>query len=84
MERTSSSARPGRDACADDAHGQTHQCRLSNRGLNAADQHHDAGTWSGADAICATRAGISIGGDGDRTTAIAASHSNDNARASGG
>ena len=36
-------SRAGGGARADDAHGQTHQCRFSDRGLDPAGQHHDAG-----------------------------------------
>ena len=44
MERAAASrTRPGRGAAAVDAHGQTHQCGIPERGLDPAGQHHDAG-----------------------------------------
>ena len=46
MERAGN-AGPGAGCSADanDAHGQTHQCRFSLGRLDPAHQHHDAGTW---------------------------------------
>jgi hypothetical protein len=60
------SDRPGRHACAIDANRQTHQRRISHRGLDPAGQHHDAGAGPG-DGACA--GSIS---SGDPTIAVTA------------
>jgi hypothetical protein len=58
VERTRASSRggSGRGPCANDAHRQTHQCRVSHRSFDPAGQHHDAGARFGRDATCAARA----------------------------
>ena len=61
MERTRSTrrgGRAGRDAGADDAHGQTDQCRVPDLSLDAGCQYHDGRAWHGADAASASFAGI--------------------------
>jgi hypothetical protein len=52
VERARGDGRSGRGTFFD-AHGQTHQCRFSHRGLDPARQHHDTGAGPGDDAICA-------------------------------
>ena len=63
-------------AAADDAHGQTHQCGFPDRGLDAAGQHHDAGTGDGAAGILAP-----AGSDRDRAAAVTAPADDDAAAA---
>ena len=47
----------GGGAGAHDAHGQTHQCRFSDGGLDPAGQHHDARAGHRTGAIDGARAG---------------------------
>jgi hypothetical protein len=54
------SVRAGRDPCANDANGQTHQCGVSDRCFNPAYQHHEPGAGRGNDARAA-RTGINAG-----------------------
>ena len=58
---------------------QTHQCRFSDRSLDPARQHHDAGAGRGTGAFCAALASI-----GERAIAVTAPEFGDSARAGGG
>ena len=70
MERATAGARrSGRGTHTGRAHGQTDQCRVSNRSLDPAGQHHDARTGHVRDATGAAR----CGSDGQFTLAIIAS-----------
>jgi hypothetical protein len=69
-------SRAGRGAAIVDAHGQADQCRIPERGLDPAHQHHEPGARSGSG--CATRAGRArssykhASGAADRATASGA------------
>jgi hypothetical protein len=82
MERARHGGRAGRDAGADDAHGQTHQCRVPDLGLNAGRQYHDGRAWRGTDAFGAARAGIV--NNGERADAVTASDTGGGPGAVGG
>jgi hypothetical protein len=74
----------GRYACAIGTHRQTHQCRISYRRLDPADQHHDAGASPGARIIGVAPAGIGIGTGSERAIAVTASGVDHNPCAGGG
>ena len=74
--------RSGRGPCAIDAHGQTHQCRVSHRSLDPACQYHDAGAGPGDDPGRAALRRIGTGRE--CTIAVAAPYNDTGARAGGG
>ena len=82
MECAARGGRSGRYPCAVDTHWQTYQRRISYRSLDAADQHHDAGTRP-----CRTIRVASVGiiaPASDRAIAVTAPGFDRNACAGGG